>query len=91
MEAVEESASPSTLTTSQMTASAVITNTTTLAKTSAIKATEKTSIFEEYGWLDNVVQLICERLLRLVKLLIQKFVMKQNLSIADFLMNILIA
>jgi hypothetical protein len=37
------------------------------------------------------VQLVCERLLRLVKLLIQKFMLKQEISLADFLMNVLIA
>ncbi len=49
------------------------------------------SVFEEYAWLDNIVQLICERLLRFIKLLIQKFIMKQDISIADFLMTVLIA
>jgi len=49
------------------------------------------TVFEEYSWLDNIVQLLCERGLRLIKLLIQKFIMKQEITLSEFLMNLLVA
>ena len=63
---------------------------TTTANETAAQDTKKT-IFEEHAWLDNIVQLICERVLRFIKLLIQKFIMKQDIGLADFLMTVLIA
>ncbi len=68
-----------------------ITTTSPATTTTAVLTQKPKSIFEEHEWLDNIVQLVCERLLRLVKLLIQKFMLKQEISLADFLMNVLIA
>ncbi len=69
-------------TTEATTATAISTETATLET--------KKSVFEENAWLDNIVQFIFERLLRFIKLLIQKFIMKHHISLADFLLTALI-
>ena len=48
------------------------------------------TLFDKYSWLDNIAQLIFERLLRLIKLLIQKYIMKMEITIAD-LLSVIIA
>ena len=65
--------------------------TTSHETTSHDKATEtdkiNRSIFVEHEWLDNIIQLVCERVLRLVKLLIQKVVFKQNISLSEIILT----
>ena len=62
--------------------------------TSHEKATEtdkkNRSIFDEHEWLDNIIQLVCERVLRLVKLLIQKIVFKQNISLSEIILTTIV-
>ncbi len=68
------------------------TSTTTTSTTTTATTTEEIeSVFEKNVWLDNILQLIIERIIRLAKLLFQKFIMKQDISLADFLMNVLVA
>jgi len=87
-------------TTEATTTEAVTTETTTIltsttgpastmpSETTSLQPTK--TMFEEHLWLDNIVQLVCERGLRLIKLLIQKFIMKQNIPLSEFLMNVLV-
>jgi len=82
----------STTTTSTTTTSTTTTSTTTTSTTTTATTTEEIeSVFEKNVWLDNILQLIIERIIRLAKLLFQKFIMKQDISLADFLMNVLVA
>ncbi len=83
-------------TTSQKTTSQETTSqeTTSQETTSHEKATEtdkkNRSIFDEHEWLDNIIQLVCERVLRLVKLLIQKIVFKQNISLSEIILTTIV-
>ncbi len=86
-EAIARTTTTSTTTTSTTTTSTTTTSTTTTATTTE----EIESVFEKNVWLDNILQLIIERIIRLAKLLFQKFIMKQDISLADFLMNVLVA
>jgi len=87
---------PSQETTSQKTTSQETTSqeTTSQETTSHEKATEtdkkNRSIFDEHEWLDNIIQLVCERVLRLVKLLIQKIVFKQNISLSEIILTTIV-
>ena len=58
------------------------------SETTSLQPTK--TMFEEHLWVDKIVQLVCERGLRLIKLLIQKFIMKQNIPLSEFLMNVLV-
>ena len=71
-------------------------DTTTLASTTRPASTMSSeatytpptkTVFEEHQWLDNIVQFLCERGLKLMKMLVQKFIMKQDLPLSEFLMN----
>jgi len=67
-----------TTTTSTTTTSTTTTSTTTTSTTTTSTTTTSTTT-------------IIERIIRLAKLLFQKFIMKQDISLADFLMNVLVA
>jgi len=74
-------------------ASTTLASTTGPASTMSSEATytpPTKTVFEEHQWLDNIVQFLCERGLRLMKMLVQKFIMKQDLPFSEFLMNLLV-
>ena len=42
------------------------------------------SMKKEYEWLDNLVQFIIERIIRLIILVVKKYIFKQEINIIDF-------
>lgn len=47
-------------------------------------ADQKKSLYEEYPWLDNALSLLFDKLLRIVIVLIKKFIFKVDVTVADF-------
>jgi len=71
--------------TSASTADTAYTVTTTAALTTPAMSASCSMASKDYEWIDNLIQFIIERVIRLIILVIKKFIFKQPVNFSDFI------